>query len=365
VIRFRLPPNAIDQVAVVYSPLFETVLSLKVLAQPRHHPLHHPWLREMRRLRPELRRGVAGYAFAYQSYVPVFLYARSSGGFDSFESDLERLQEMPREELRFEFTRFAHVRDLPADPSLLDDPARRRQVLERARDVPADSRRLLERALEETDAFVEGFVSFLRSYWRGAFRREWERIEPQLAETVAAAGKAIARDGLYGFLEQISPRIRVDARRQQVLVEKWYEADRSIGAGEMFVLAPSVYVWPHLLVSAEGSWPPGISYAAPFLAAEAPSTIAPPDLVRLLRALADDTRLGALRLIAQQPRSTQELAPLVGINQATLSRHLRVLSEAGVLSRARDGRFVLYRLDVAALERLQPSLSSFLRSDPR
>ena len=54
--------------------------------------------------------------------------------------------------------------------------------------------------------------------------------------------------------------------------------------------------------------------------------IAPEALVGVLRALADDTRLRALRFIAERPRSTQELAPLVGL-KPTYGR----VSKAGVL----------------------------------
>ncbi len=94
----------------------------------------------------------------------------------------------------------------------------------------------------------------------------------------------------------------------------------------------------------------------------------PPDeLVRLLRALGDGTRLRTLQLIGERPRSTQELAPLLGISEATLSRHLRVLTDAGMLARSREGRFVLYRLEAKALARLEPSLRSFIegRADGR
>ena len=64
----------------------------------------------------------------------------------------------------------------------------------------------------------------------------------------------------------------------------------------------------------------------------------------VLRALADDTRLRALRLIAERPRSTQELAPLVGVTEAALSKQLRALADAGPLECQRDGYYVLYRL---------------------
>jgi DNA-binding transcriptional ArsR family regulator len=68
-----------------------------------------------------------------------------------------------------------------------------------------------------------------------------------------------------------------------------------------------------------------------------------------------------LRLIAERPRSTQELAPLVGITEAALSKHLRALADAGLLERRREGYYVLYRLVEEQLDALAPSLDGFLR----
>jgi len=84
------------------------------------------------------------------------------------------------------------------------------------------------------------------------------------------------------------------------------------------------------------------------------------ELLRLLSALADDTRLRVLRLISERPRSTQELAPLVGITEAGLSKHLRTLAAAGVLERRRDGYYVLYSLRPERLAPLSSAVLSFL-----
>jgi DNA-binding transcriptional ArsR family regulator len=87
---------------------------------------------------------------------------------------------------------------------------------------------------------------------------------------------------------------------------------------------------------------------------------APDDLVRALRAAADPTRLRILRLVGEQPRSTEELAPLVGLSESGLSKHLRALTEAGLLSTKRDGYYVLYRLERERLEALGSELNGYV-----
>jgi DNA-binding transcriptional ArsR family regulator len=80
----------------------------------------------------------------------------------------------------------------------------------------------------------------------------------------------------------------------------------------------------------------------------------------VLRALADDTRLQVLRLIAERPRSTQELAPLVGLSEAALSKHLRHLAEAGVLQAQRTGYYVLYHLEPEQITVVMESIQTYL-----
>ena len=76
--------------------------------------------------------------------------------------------------------------------------------------------------------------------------------------------------------------------------------------------------------------------------------------------LGDETRLRALRLIAEKPRSTQELAPLVGITEAGLSKHLRLLADCGLLESRRDGYYVLYSLRPDRIEPVSHALLAFL-----
>ena len=85
-------------------------------------------------------------------------------------------------------------------------------------------------------------------------------------------------------------------------------------------------------------------------------------MLRVLRALADDTRLQVLRLIADRPRSTQELAPLVGLSEAALSKHLRLLAEAGVLQAQRTGYYVLYHLEPEQITVVMESIQTYLET---
>lgn len=67
------------------------------------------------------------------------------------------------------------------------------------------------------------------------------------------------------------------------------------------------------------------------------------------RALADEHRRTIVDLLAERPRSVSELLEHFDFSQPALSRHLRVLREAGLVAADKEGRVRRYRLADAAL----------------
>jgi SAM-dependent methyltransferase len=75
-----------------------------------------------------------------------------------------------------------------------------------------------------------------------------------------------------------------------------------------------------------------------------PPTQSPYTLTELLAALAEMIRLRLLRLLEAEELSVGEVAKVVQLPQSTVSRHLKVLSDAGWLARRAAGPAMLYRL---------------------
>jgi DNA-binding transcriptional ArsR family regulator len=366
-IRFRLAADELDRLAFGYSPLLEAVLSLHVLVEPKHHPLQHGWVREMRRLPPAVRREVDALSFLYRYAMPGSLLPGPARTFLPFERELEQLAGLHPDVAAWDFLRpvYDHGGAGPRNSSWLARPDVRRRALRVAREhhgPPAvGAVRLL---LDDPAALRDRFVALLGAYWEAAFERAWTHLEPRLAETVEAAGRRLAELGLYGFLGGLSPRLRVEPRERRFGIDLPHEHERDLASeGESLVLVPSVFVWPHVRVNCDPPWPPSIVYPAPFVATAARPQLPPEKLVRVLRAVGETTRLRALRLIAEQPRSTQELAPLVGISEAGLSKHLRLLADAGLVQTRREGYYVLYDLVPESVGWLADGLKDFLAPD--
>jgi ArsR family transcriptional regulator, arsenate/arsenite/antimonite-responsive transcriptional repressor len=75
--------------------------------------------------------------------------------------------------------------------------------------------------------------------------------------------------------------------------------------------------------------------------------------VRLLAALADPTRLAIVRQLAVEVETCAcDFTTCCDVGQPTVSHHLRVLREAGIVTSERRGPWIYYRLAPETAERL-------------
>jgi ubiquinone/menaquinone biosynthesis C-methylase UbiE len=91
------------------------------------------------------------------------------------------------------------------------------------------------------------------------------------------------------------------------------------------------------------------------------------DALGVLRAAAEETRLRILALLAEGELSVSDLTDILGQSQPRISRHLKLLVEAGLIERHREGAWAFFRLSehraglvdplIAGLDRARPPLS--------
>jgi ArsR family transcriptional regulator len=83
--------------------------------------------------------------------------------------------------------------------------------------------------------------------------------------------------------------------------------------------------------------------------------------VRLLAALADPTRLAIVRQLASEAETCAcDFTSCCDVGQPTVSHHLRILREAGVVTSERRGQWIFYRLEPSTAERLGALARSFV-----
>ena len=76
-------------------------------------------------------------------------------------------------------------------------------------------------------------------------------------------------------------------------------------------------------------------------------------------AVAEPRRRHILEFIAAEERSVGEIADALELEQPSVSKHLRVLSEVGLVRGRRDGKRVLYRTNADAIQPLHEWTSTF------
>lgn len=92
------------------------------------------------------------------------------------------------------------------------------------------------------------------------------------------------------------------------------------------------------------------------------------ELVRVMKALSDPNRVKILKMLQQRELCVCELQVALEVAQPTVSRHLKVLENAGLVSYKKDGLWVNYRLSDGESSpyagNMLGNLRHWLRDDP-
>ena len=353
-IRFRLPPNRrADCITFEYSPLVECLLSLHVLVRPRVHALRHGWVREMRSLDRRLRRRIDAFAFVFAQPVPDLFLLHAGQEARTLDAQLAGIDRLPAQAIREGFG---------LGLGGLYGVTREEALAWAAANEPHSGEAI---ALLADDAceFARQFAELVEAYWRTSFAEEWRRVEPLLHDSVEEERRLIASSGVWPLLARLPGSCRIAPETAELHVCCDFEAAPELGRDSALVLSPSTFIWPHALANADPRWPNWITYPAFCAVREAVPDRPSAELVDVLRAFGDETRLRVLKAIAASPRTTQELAPIVGLTVPGLSKSLLRLADAGLVEGRREGKFVVYSLTPRCVTAASPALHAFLFDD--
>jgi DNA-binding transcriptional ArsR family regulator len=104
------------------------------------------------------------------------------------------------------------------------------------------------------------------------------------------------------------------------------------------------------MFSPRRSEPPGQLYKLPPGRATLP-VVQGKDCIVALKALAEDTRVNIVRLLIDRPLGVGDIATALGVSQYNVSKHLRILREAGLVHVQKEGRVRRYGLPAALRRR--------------
>jgi DNA-binding transcriptional ArsR family regulator len=209
--------------------------------------------------------------------------------------------------------------------------------------------------LNDPPAMQALIVSHFRSMWEEFLSPEWDRVVPMLQASVDAF-----RQISLGDLSRFEAAQRVLGRDMGKAEQEHWQA--ALERTERLILVPSMHLGPYVgkFRSGDTQWmlfgarvPEGAHIHAPDLSRA--------EILVRLNALADDTRLRILKLIAEGGElRSQEIMTGLDLSQSAVSRHLTQLSATGYLNERRCEGAKCYSLNPRRIEGTLRAISAFL-----
>ncbi len=344
--RVRFAAEDLLRCRFAISPLREIQGAIRTLSRPDRHGYHLPWLRQVRSV-------AAGLDLA-----PVWLLAPENGYGPDF---LHPLPEVPLAALEDEL---AAVRATP--PELA-----REQIAAALAQTPGAAQSRRGRAMQDDPAGTVGQLATLFEHaWAALLAPHWPRLRAVLEADVAYHARRLADGGMQRLFTGLHPKLSwsdgaltaeghpaphppgledggpggpgAPADPAHAAASKGATRGAAPGAaapGRGLVLVPSVFFWPEAGSAFDPPWQPTVVYPARGIgglwAGSVPA--ASTALVRLLGA-----NRAAILTALDAPTTTTALAHRHDLAMSSVSAHLGVLRDAGLLASRRYGHQVLY-----------------------
>ncbi|MEU3713796.1 winged helix-turn-helix domain-containing protein [Streptomyces catenulae] len=299
----------------VLSPLIETVATLRLLtASPA----------------PARRDGRPSPAAAFRARLTAdpFVRAWAAAGV-GVRWTPDFLSRPPRHATPTFAGELARVRATPAPEARADLATACGGRLPRALDVPDPAGRAAD---------------LLDRVWQGVVRPDWPRRSRVLEADVVGRVHRLSRHGWAAAVADLGPRTRWLGNGRLRVNGADRPARDLTGADLLFVPVGGPNGWV--------AWELPDRYAMIYPASgtaltDGPGPAAPPSAPDPLARLLGSNRAALLTLL-DAPRSTSHLAALTGLGLGSVGGHLKVLLDAGLVTRRRAGASVLYRRTPAA-----------------
>ncbi|WP_432115084.1 DUF5937 family protein [Streptomyces sp. S1] len=314
------------RVRFAVSPLWETHSAVRVLARPRQQGYHLPWMRRIAGAARGLDLGPLHLLMPARGHSPDFLYPPPLGPAASFEEEIGAVRETPAALALDDFERA-----LASTPGAAETDEGRRMLAD-----PAGA--------------VGRLAELLRAAWEALVAPDWPRLRALLEANVAYHSRRLAEGGFERLLGELHPSFAWAAETATLRVDHHGEHVRPLD-GQGLVLMPSVFTWPDVISGFDPPWQPTVVYPARGIGGlwTDARDRTPEALGRLLGPVRADV-LCALT----EPMGTTALAHRLGRAPSTVSAHLAVLRDAGLLTSRRYGHQVLYERTPLGLAVSQP-----------
>lgn len=219
----------------------------------------------------------------------------------------------------------------------------------------------LEKLLAHPGEFRETVVRLLEIYWRKSFKATWDRLLPQFRRSLEARERLFHSCSFAEFSKQALLRIEVnEAKGEMRAIRGGYRLRfRDV---EACYFLPSAFndrrFWSAFKEEGEETtvyfpyFDPAITLDLQ-RAGEVSNVVEPAlDPALIFKALGDSTRFAIATILARTPTNSVELAKALAVSKPTISHHVHLLREAGLLQENHVNGSVELQLRRSVLEKL-------------
>lgn len=295
-----------------FSPLAEVAHSLYMISERRIRPPQRAWFHAIREQLGAVDMGLLSAVVPPGALIADWFFDGDVRRTTTIDNQLAQLADMSPDRLRLGL---ASVWDGATMP------ARARELIEAGSGGPP--------RLADT----------LADYWHAVLAPYWPDIRAVLDDDVSYRAACLVNGGGELLFAHLHTEVTLRGDTVEIAKATAFERDLS---GDGLTLAPSVFAWPHCVVTLNDEGPVNLSYAA-----RGVGTLWTARETTMSRTDAMGDLLGRSRaaIISDLavPRSTTELATRLALTPPSISQHLAILKRGGLVTSWRSGRRVLYK----------------------
>lgn len=305
------------QIEFFYSPLLEMISSLHVIADANHHLGRSEWMEKL------------------EIHIPASLL-----------TEIRQLSEITKGWLvMMDFIMLDSIREY-------DIP----QGLEKLKHLPLDQWSAVFRENERqiTKSRKDHIIKVMENSYSEFFERESLLLQPFLQRIVKKEMEEWQVEGLRKKIPQFHSRIHMD--QDAIVFHKSTDYRVPVSQLSSIRVTASTFMGPHLLYYNKN----GTLKLTKLISTERQKQTAPSDLLHILKALGDETRLKIIKILATRSNTTKNLAVILGISEAGVSKHLKILNEAGIVEKRRRGNYIYYSVRMETIDFIPYQFYEFL-----
>lgn len=214
--------------------------------------------------------------------------------------------------------------------------------------------------LESPLDFRNLVIDLISTFWKLVFKDTWSELLPKLNSSLKVKSRLFASSDLGEFTKHALIRIEVDEKKKVIkALRGGFRLPLDLMRTCTFI--PSAFndkrYWT-CFKSSDGTYTIYFPYFEPSISLDSEIadslSYAEPELdpALIFKALGDHTRYQIISLIAEFPLSSVQLSQKLSISKATVSHHVHILREAGLLTERYSSGSVILSLKREVVENL-------------